>query len=142
VFISTFGGLMSVPFVVPKKSGQNHREKLHNKKCAFPGCKVKEPMTGKGCYCKEHRQRKYRKIIDAEKIAAKKAEEEARNPNQTIKHNFNNPICIKMPCQLDGCNKEFEVQIFPSIYVYPKYCKEHRNEFKRKMFTERINRRD
>lgn len=133
---------MGTPFVVPKKSGEQHREKLQSKKCGFPGCKTVFMGTGKSRYCTEHRQRKYRKIIDAEKIANQKVEEEERNPNQTIKHSYKNPICIKMPCNLKGCHEEFEIKIFPSIYVYPKFCKEHRNEFKRKIFSERLNRRD
>jgi len=134
VFIQSLEVLMGVPFVVPKKSGKQHREKLQTKKCAFPGCKIKEPMTGKGCYCKEHRQRKYRKIIDADKIAAKKAEEEDRNPNQTIKHNYTNTVRVMMKCELDGCQNEFEVKISPSIYIYPRYCQDHRNDFKRALF--------
>jgi hypothetical protein len=129
--------LMSTPFIVPKKSGRQHMEPLKIKNCAFPGCKIKEQMTGKGLYCVEHRKRKYRKIIDAGKIAAKKAEEELINPNQTINHNYTNPICVKMSCKLEGCNKEFEIQVYPNVFCYPKFCKEHRNEFKRKMFLNR-----
>jgi len=130
---------MGTPFIVPKKSGKQHREKLQSKKCSFPGCKTVFMGTGKSRYCTEHRQRKYRKLIDAEKVAAKKAEEEARNPNQTIKHNYTNPVCVMMKCKLEGCNEEFEIKVFPSIYVYPKYCKEHRNEHKRKMFTTKFS---
>lgn len=126
---------MSVPFIVPKKSGKKHCEKLRPKKCGFPGCKVVFMGTGKSRYCIEHRHRKYRKIIDADKIFAKKAEEEARNPNQTIKHTYTNPTMLLMKCKLEGCNKEFEVKIFPSVYVYPKFCKEHRNEYKRNLFV-------
>jgi len=125
---------MSTSFIVPMKKGDQHRETLIIKKCAFPGCQIKEPMTGKGRYCQIHRQRKYRKIIDADKIAAKEAEEEARNPNQTIKHSYTSPVCIMMKCKLDGCQNEFEVKILPSIYIYPRYCQDHRNDFKRALF--------
>jgi len=125
---------MSAVIIIPKRTKKNHREKLILKKCAFPGCKIKQKMTACARYCTEHRQRKYRKLIDAVKIAAKKAEEEARNPNQTIKHNYTSPICIMMKCKLDGCNKEFEIKILPSIYIYPRYCQDHRNDFKRALF--------
>jgi len=125
---------MSVPFIVPKKSGKQHCEKLKFKKCAFPGCKIKQKMTGKGKFCTEHRHRKYRKIIDAAKIATKKAEEESRNPNQTIMHSYTNPVIIKANCKLPGCNNEFKIKIFPNIFVYPKMCPDHRNEYKRNLF--------
>ena len=125
---------MSAVIVIPKRTKKNHREKLILKKCAFPGCKIKQKMTACARYCTKHRQRKYRKLIDAVKIAAKKAEEEARNPNQTIKHNYTSPICIMMKCKLDGCNKEFEVKILPNVFVYPKFCENHRNSWKREFF--------
>jgi len=129
---------MSTPFIVPTKKDGKHREKLKIKKCAFPGCKKSFEGTGKSRYCEEHRQRKYRKLIDAGKAEAKKAEEEARSPNQNIKHSYTSPVCVKMECKLEGCGQEFEVKIFPNVYVYPKFCSEHRNEFKRKMFTEKM----
>lgn len=125
---------MGKSFIVPKKSGKQHREPLKLKKCAFPGCEIAEPMTGKGCYCLIHRDRKYRKIIDAEKVVIKKAAEEALNPNQTINHKYTNPVLLMMKCQVPGCEQEFEVKIFPNVFLYPKYCIEHRNEYKRKRF--------
>jgi hypothetical protein len=128
---------MSIPFIVPKKSGRMHREKLQMKDCAFPGCKKVFKGTGKSRYCLEHRHRKYRKIIDAGKIAAKIAEEESRTANQTLKHSFNEATLLTMNCKLDGCHNEFEIKVFPNIYVYPKFCPEHRNEHKRTMFMQR-----
>ena len=29
------------------------------------------------------------------------------------------------------CGKDFDVLIMPNVYVYPKYCEDHRNEWKR-----------
>jgi len=125
---------MSTPFIVPQKNGTQHREKLHRKHCQFPGCKEYFMGTGKSKYCNEHRKRKYRKIIDAEKIARQKAEEEARNPNQIIHHEFTDSTKMKIRCALDGCENEFTIKVIPKVYVYPKYCKEHRNAFKRERF--------
>lgn len=130
---------MSIPFIVPKKSGAEHREPLKMKNCAFPGCKVKQKMTGKAAYCTEHRLRKYRKIIDAKKTEAKKAEEEARNPNQSIKHKYTESTIIKMKCALDGCDNEFEIKVYPNIFCYPKYCPDHRNIWKRELFLKKVN---
>lgn len=128
---------MSTPFIVPKKSGKLHRETLKRKPCEFEGCQESFMGTGKSKYCMEHRKRKYRKIIDAGKIARQKADEEARNPNQTIDHKYTDSVKVRMTCQLDGCNEEFSVKIIPNVHVYPKYCPAHRNEFKRNLFLTR-----
>lgn len=125
---------MSTPFVVPKKSVDKHRETLQKKKCAFPGCKEVFLGTGKSKYCEEHRLRKYRKIIDAKKLEAKKAEEELNNPNQILNHKHENAVVVKMKCQLEGCNNHFEITMLPKIFVFPKFCENHRNFWKRKMF--------
>jgi len=93
-------------------------------------------MTGRGKYCTEHKKRKYRKIIDAGKIEAKRAAAAALSPNQTLKHHYNEAIILSMKCQLPGCENEFEIKVFPNIFLYPKYCPEHRNEYKRQRFLE------
>jgi hypothetical protein len=125
---------MSIPFIVPKKSGTEHREPLKMKNCSFPGCKVKQKMTGKAVYCTEHRKRKYRKIIDANKIADKKAEHEARNTNQLLKHKYTESTILRMKCAIDGCNNEFEIKVYPNLFVFPKYCPDHRNPYRRELF--------
>lgn len=45
-------------------------------------------------------------------------------------------------CALEGCNSQFEVKIYPRQYVYPKYCPEHRNEYKRIRHLQKIGRDD
>jgi len=127
---------MSINFVVPKKTGTMHREKLQKKHCAFPGCKVVQKMTGRAKYCTKHRHRKYRKIIDAHNVEQLKAEEESKNPNQTINHNYTDSTIIHMKCRLEGCENEFEITVYPHTFVYQKYCPQHINAFKRKMFTD------
>ena len=125
---------MSTPFVVPKKTATTHREKLQHKRCQFPGCKDVFMGTGKSKYCDEHRKRKYRKIIDADKVARQKADEETKNPNQTIQHKYTDSTIVRMTCSLDGCDEQFDIKVLPQTYVYPKYCPNHRNEFKRQLF--------
>lgn len=127
---------MSEPFIVPKKEGKLHLEPLRRKVCAFPGCKVVEKMTGKGIYCKEHRKRQYRKTIDADKVSNQRFAQEVRNlnQNQLIQHDYSESITMIIPCQLEGCRKEFEIQIYPKTFVYPKFCLEHRNPWKRERF--------
>lgn len=130
---------MSTNFILPKTSITEHREKLQKKHCAFTGCKEIFMGTGKSKYCVEHRKRKYRKAIDADKVAKQKAEEENKNPNQTIKHKYTDSTTVVMECALKGCSEKFTIQVLPNTYVYPKYCKHHRNEHKRKIF---INERE
>ena len=125
--------------IIPKKTKKKHREKLYLKKCAFPGCNITQSMTARACYCDEHRHRKYRKIIDAGKIEKKKAEEEARSANQIINHDYDESHIVKMNCKLLGCSNSFEIKIIPNIFCYPKYCPDHRNEYKRKMFLNKRN---
>jgi hypothetical protein len=121
-------------FNVPKKSKIQHREHLKNKKCKFPGCNQIFAGTGKSCYCLTHRHRKYRKIIDEHKNKNSKIEKESSNVNQIINHHFTEVTKMFLKCKLDGCYKEFEVIVYPNIFIYPKYCLVHRNEFKRKMW--------
>jgi hypothetical protein len=47
-----------------------------------------------------------------------------------------------MDCALEGCEHQFEVKIYPRQYIYPKYCPEHRNEYKRIRHLQLIGRED
>ena len=112
--------------------------KTAKKVCEFEGCG--EEFQGvsnggnKGKYCLEHRKQKYRKIIDKDKIKKKKEIKQLNNNNQIIKHSYRHPVVVKAKCQLEGCNKDFELMIIPITYTYPCYCPLHRNEYKRQRF--------
>jgi hypothetical protein len=62
--------------------------------------------------------------------------------NQTIQHPYTEVTITVMPCHLEGCNNQFEVKLYPRQFVYPKYCGEHRNEFKRIRHLQLIGRED
>jgi len=47
-----------------------------------------------------------------------------------------------MNCALEGCDNQFEIKIYPRQYIYPKYCTEHRNEYKRVRHLQQIGRED
>jgi len=116
-------------------------KKLVEKQCSFIDLDKKRCSkifhgTGKSLYCLEHRKPKYRKIIDKDKIEAKIKYIKKNTPNQTINHKYAETQTIIMKCTLEGCNEEYEVKIFPNVYIYPKYCPEHRNEYRRKRFLE------
>jgi len=119
-------------FVVPEKVGKRHREKLKPKLCSFPGCKETFFGTAKSKYCDEHRKRKYRKQIDSKKVAAKK-EADKTNTNLIFNHGFTEPRDIIRECDLECCDNKYKIRVFPHLFVYPKYCPEHRNEYKRNL---------
>ena len=126
--------IMSKSFRPLIKKEVMHLEKLKQKKCAFPKCSVLFKGTGKSKYCLEHRKPKYRKIIDAAKIQAKIKLQTDLNSNQTIEHSFKESTFINCQCQLNGCKNIFDITVFPGVFIYPKYCLEHRNEYKRKFY--------
>ncbi|MEM4261085.1 MAG: hypothetical protein QXG00_07625 [Candidatus Woesearchaeota archaeon] len=116
---------------IPKKK---KRERLIEKHCMFVDeegirCKTIFFGTGKSKFCKIHRQPKFRKIIDKDKIIAKKKAILERTANITINHKYNESMEITRTC--DCCGKEYTFILYPSVYIYPKYCEDHRNEWKR-----------
>ena len=58
--------------------------------------------------------------------------------NQIFMHHFKDKTKIEFECALEGCGKDFEVDVYPKLYVYPKYCEHHRNEFQREHFMRNI----
>lgn len=121
--------------VIPKRK---KKEKLVEKTCAFPDCKKIFFGTGASRYCEKHRSRKYRKIID-KTVVKKRKIVDTLDTNQTIEHSYNEVQRIQFECALDGCTNQFEVKVFPKIFVYPKYCNEHRNPYKRERFLKCIS---
>lgn len=108
--------------------------------CQFEGCKKEYDAVVSGHnpskYCNEHRKSKYRAIIDKDKPKVVKVKSDVKdsNVNQIIKHTYKQPIVVIGECQLEGCHSQFEILIVPNTYTYPRFCCEHRNEFKRERF--------
>jgi hypothetical protein len=116
---------------IPKKK---RAERLKQKQCVYPGCNNEFFGIGKSKYCLEHRKVKYQKIIkQGEKIIHKSE----IGSNQIIDHSYNNSQLLNLKCELEGCNKEFKIVLIPNTKVYPKYCPEHRNEYKRNLYLQR-----
>lgn len=108
---------------------RTHRyEKLKFKKCLYPECEEYFRGTGFSKYCIEHRKREYRKVIDRlnKKVVI------VENPNQKYIHELDKPAIITFNCFI--CKVAFNIKVYPSIYVYPQYCEEHRNEYKRNLW--------
>lgn len=76
-------------------------------------------------YCELHRDVKQRE-------KTKKSPEPGDSNNKTHQHDFIEVVEENWICELEGCGKEYVVKIFPKQYVYPRFCEEHRNEFRRR----------
>lgn len=113
---------------VPKVPREIRSGRIKLKKCLYPECQNLFQGRGFSKYCDEHRQRQYRKVID--KLNKKVIVTE--NPNQTYRHENSSVTMITFTCVL--CGAEFDLQIYPNIYIYPKYCEDHRNLFKRTLW--------
>lgn len=79
-------------------------------------------------YCELHRDVKQRE-------KTKKSPEPGDSNNKTHQHDFIEVIEESWVCELDGCSKEYTVKIFPKQFVYPRFCEEHRNEFRRRNYA-------
>jgi hypothetical protein len=54
--------------------------------------------------------------------------------NQIILHNFKKSVERTVACQLLGCCESFLLTVIPNQVLYPKFCEEHRSEFRRRNF--------
>lgn len=110
---------------IPERKNNLHAEKMLFKKCLFPGCDGYFQGTGYSKYCPEHRKKEHRKTIDK----LKKKDTIKPNNNQYYKHDKEEISTVIFHCAL--CNEPFDLKVYPTIFTYPKYCPEHRNEFRR-----------
>jgi hypothetical protein len=58
--------------------------------------------------------------------------------NQIILHNYKKTTGQSCDCQLLGCRQSFELALIPNQVLYPKYCEDHRSEFRRANFLRLI----
>ena len=58
--------------------------------------------------------------------------------NQILVHNFKHAVERTCECQLLGCTQSFAITLVPNQALYPKYCEDHRTEFRRKDFLRRF----
>jgi hypothetical protein len=76
-------------------------------------------------YCPKHRDIQNRKPKKKEKYI---------ETNRIIKLKTFNPVDKEFKCGLYGCHNMFTIKIYPRQKIYPKYCPEHRTEWRRKFF--------
>ncbi len=107
--------------------------KRSTKYCTYLSCNKEFFGTPVQKYCDVHKDPHNRKRI-------RPKPESPSVKNMIFAHNFNDKITLKLPCNLNGCGKDFNIDIYPDLYVYPKYCEDHRNEYRRSNFL-RLNRK-
>lgn len=104
---------------------KRRQPKMKVKTCQYEGC-GKEFIGHSVCkYCEFHRDVKNRK---------KRAKKKHVNENRIINHTNEGITPQELECGLDGCKNKYPVLLIPKQTVYPNFCPEHRNKFKRKMF--------
>ncbi|MFP4520811.1 MAG: hypothetical protein ACLFQK_01570 [Fibrobacterota bacterium] len=99
------------------------------KTCAEPGCGrefIGHPISK---YCEKHRDIRNRQ-------RKKKVFESIDENNMVFEHDFHETIETEFVCRLKGCDNKYKVKLMPRQHIYPKYCEEHRNSFKRSHFLE------
>ncbi len=57
-----------------------------------------------------------------------------RKHNQIMLHNFRSAVKKSCGCTLMGCLRKFEIVLIPNQVIYPKFCEDHRSEFRREIF--------
>jgi hypothetical protein len=102
------------------------KKRVKLKKCQEPGCGREFWGHPIAKYCDQHRD------IKARQKPKKVMDSELRN--MYFKHGYNEPVEIAFGCCLEGCENTFTVKMFPKQYIYPRFCLEHRNDFKRSNF--------
>lgn len=59
--------------------------------------------------------------------------------NQILLHNFKAEVAKDCRCPLQGCDRMFGVTLVPNQVLYPRYCEEHRSEFRREFHLQQLN---
>ena len=118
---------------------RGHVPQKKEKVCRFPGCKEKFMGVGAAKYCEEHRKPEYRKFINMIKREQEEAEmtevEKGEKSNQIIKHDESISTMQTRTCP---CGKEFKIKLYPNIDIYPKFCEEHRNPYRREQLLQQL----
>ena len=103
------------------------KKRIKLKVCQEPGCGREFWGHPIAKYCELHRDIKQRQ-------KQKKDIENIESKNIIFRHNYAEAMDLEFKCCLEGCNNTFTIRIFPKQYVYPRFCMEHRNDFKRANF--------
>ena len=103
------------------------KKRIKLKVCQEPGCGREFWGHPIAKYCDLHRDIKQR-------AKHKKEFESVEVKNMVFKHNYTEVLDLDFLCCLEGCDQRYVVKVFPKQFVYPRYCVEHRNDFRRANF--------
>jgi hypothetical protein len=103
------------------------KKRIKLKVCQEPGCGREFWGHPIAKYCELHRDIKQR-------AKHKKEFESVDVKNMVFKHNYTEVLDLEFCCCLIGCDSKYIVKVFPKQFVYPRYCLEHRNDFRRANF--------
>ncbi len=114
-----WGDIMAM--LIPKNT---RKQKSYVKQCAYEGCNTQFIGITIAKYCKKHRQEEYR--------MRKRNNTDPADTNRIIQ--YSKTIAERTMLICECCGKEFEAVLYPRQTVYPKYCNEHTNAHRRKMY--------
>jgi len=97
------------------------------KNCNYLDCNKEFNGTPIQVYCDYHKDPHHRKRF-------RPVPESPEVRNQVFMHEFKRRMKAEFNCALSGCRECFEVDLTPKTFVYPKYCEQHRSEFRRNYF--------
>ena len=103
------------------------KKRIKLKICQEPGCSREFWGHPIAKYCELHRDIKQRQ-------KQKKSMDSIESKNIIFRHNYTESMDLTFKCCLEGCDEKFTIKVFPKQTVYPRFCMEHRNDFKRENF--------
>lgn len=109
------------------------KKRIKLKVCQEPGCGREFWGHPIAKYCELHRDIKQRQ-------KQKKEFDSIESKNMLFRHAYTDVVEITFQCCLEGCQSDFTIKVFPKQFLYPRFCLEHRNDFKRANFI-RLQRR-
>ncbi len=59
--------------------------------------------------------------------------------NQILLHNYQAEVIKDCRCPLQGCGNVFGIVLIPNQVLYPKFCGEHRSEFRREFHLQQYS---
>ena len=114
-----------------KMPAYKKKKRVKFKICQEPGCGKEFWGHPIAKYCEIHRDIKMRSKPVKEIVTP-------GDVNLIIEHDHKEPVKEIVTCSLEECNKQYSITLFPKQFIYPKYCTEHRNEFKREVYLKNL----
>ena len=111
------------------------KKRIKLKVCQEPGCGREFWGHPIAKYCDDHRDIKQRQ-------KQKKDVDNIESRNIIIRHNYTEVMEVPFSCCLSGCKEVFSIKLYPKQFVYPRFCLEHRNDFKRANFIRIMSKKD